>query len=207
MTPSAEPTDHLTPAVRKAHDELVSVIRWINERSEHMGFPGDPRNMIAGACFDLVLEHQAAIAVLVERELNGSAMSLMRVMAEAFIRGMWFHWCATDAELARFQRNDELDKRIRTLASEVEAALGNKQDAMSRVVRDVWGALCSYTHTGLKQVARRYTGAQLKSSYAEHEVVSTLFFARAIGLLAVMGLAGLSQNVQLAAAALQRSKA
>lgn len=60
------------------------------------------------------------------------------------------------AELVHFEQADDLQKRIITLAREVETALGNKHDAMSRVVRGQWNTLCSFTHTGFEQVTRRY---------------------------------------------------
>lgn len=197
---------HLAPAVLNARNELATLIAWIGGHGGQLGFDGNLRNMTAAGCFDQVLEHQTALLVLVDHELNGSAMALMRVMAEGLIRGLWFHHCATDAELQRFKDKDELDKRIRTLSREVEAKLGDVQDAMSQVIRSEWDLLCSFTHTGFRQVVRRYTGALLKPSYTEQDVVLALRFAGAMGLLAMLGLAGISNNVQLMQTMLAHAK-
>jgi hypothetical protein len=196
---------NLSPAVRDAYNELVSVMLWIDANGKDVGFHGDLSNMTAAACFDLVLEHQSAVALLVANELNGSALVLLRVMAESLIRGMWFHHCATDAELQRFKEQDKLDRGIRALASEVEAKLGNVQDAMSEVIRGNWDLLCSYTHTGFEQVYRRYTGDMLKPSYPECDIVLALRFAGGMGLLAVLGLAAVSGNLQLMTKTLARA--
>jgi hypothetical protein len=82
--------------------------------------------------------------------------------------------------------------------------LGNVQDAMSHVIRSEWDLLCSFTHTGFKQVVRQYKGSLLKPSYPEHEVVLALRFAAAMGLLCVLGLAATCGNVPLMQATLAR---
>jgi hypothetical protein len=202
MEPTAE---HLSPAVRAARDELADLIAWIDSNGKQLGFDGNLRNMTAAGCFDQVLEHQAALLVLVDNQLNGSAMALMRIMAEGVIRGLWFQNCTTDAELQRFKDHDTIDKGIRTLSSEVEAKLGNVQDVMSQVIKSDWPLLCSFTHTGFKQVVRRFTGGSLmKPSYPDHDVVLALRFAGGMGLLSMLGLAALSSNLQLMQAILAR---
>jgi len=188
--------DHLSPPLRAAYSQLVSVILWIDEHGKHLDVSADARKQISAACFDMVLEHQAAIATLIEQQLNGSALALLRAAAEGFIRGVWFARCATDSEVQRFQK-DQLDKGIRKLVNEVETALGCNSDVLSRMVATQWDTLCSFTHTGFKQVTRRYTGATLQPSYPDVEVTQALNFAAAIGLLAMMELATLSNNAAL----------
>jgi hypothetical protein len=89
MKPSGlqEPARTLSPAVREARDELVSLMQWLKINGKDIGgFHGDLRNMMAAACFDQVLEHQGAVLVLVEEEMYGSALALLRCMAEAIDR-------------------------------------------------------------------------------------------------------------------------
>lgn len=192
-----------TVTIKAAIDDLESVIRWIDEHSKELDIAGDARYLIAAACFDTVLEHQAAVALLAKSELYGSAHALLRVIAESFIRGMWFARCATDDEVATFQK-DELEKGIRTLVREVEAALGNATDMLSQMIAQRWNSLCSFAHTGFKQVRRRYTGAMLKPNYPEFEVFQALRFAGSIGLLAASELAQLSKNEPLVRATFER---
>jgi len=192
-----------TPTITAAYEDLASVIRWINERSKELNISGTQRELIAAACFDTVLEHQAAVGLLVQGQLYGSMHALLRAIAESFIRGTWFERCATDDEVVRFQR-DEIDKGPRTLAREIEGSFGNATDTLSRMVAQQWGSLCSFAHTGFKQVSRRYTSALLKPNYPEFEVFLALRFAGSIGLLAAGELARLSKNEPLAAAILER---
>lgn len=179
-----------------AYDDLVSIIRWIDERTKRLKIPGDDRSLIAAACFDTVLEHQAATALLVENELYGSAHALLRVLAEGFLRGMWIARCATDEEIQRF-RKDMQTKSIRAVAEDIESALGDETDVLSTMIERDWSMLCSFTHTGYLQVTRRYTGEILKPSYTEKEVVQTVNFAGAVGLLAAAELATLGNQRQL----------
>jgi hypothetical protein len=184
------------PNIESAYAELVSVILWIDEHSKEVSLDGDLRTLIAAACFDTVLEHQNAIARLVENQLKGSALALMRVIAEAFIRGMWFARCATDDEIVRFQKNDEI-KKLTSLVAEIEVAMGNATDTLSKMVQSQWGTLCGFTHTGFKQLTRRYSGPLLKPNYPDTEVIPALNFTGAIGLLAAVELAVLSNNLTL----------
>jgi len=109
---------------------------------------------LSAACFDTVLEDQAAIATLIERQLNGAALALMRAAAEGFIRGIWFARCATDPEVERFQK-DQLNKGIRKLVNEVEAALGSNSDVLSRMVATQWDTRPYTTMDAIREISRK----------------------------------------------------
>jgi hypothetical protein len=192
--------------IKSALADLVSVILWIDENGKVLDIEGNPRFQIAAACYDTALEHQAAIAALVEKEMYGSAHALLRVIAEAYFRGQWISRCATESELQRFQRDEQISKSLKTMVEEIESALKTSPGVLSAMVDVHWGSLCSFTHTGFRQVTRRYTGALLEPSYSEAEVIRSLNFAGAVGLLAMIELAALSKNEALANASLQRSK-
>ena len=192
--------------IAAAHSELVSVIRWIDDRFTAIDIPDAERSRIAAACFDMTLEHQAAIALLIQKGIHGSALALLRVIAEAFIRGIWFARCAADGEIERF-KDDKLEKPLRTLVAEVETALGGTTDTLSRMIAKQWSTLCSFTHTGYKQVTRRYSGPMLKPSYSDAEVAQAIRFAASVGLMAAVELAILSSNEHLALDALEQARA
>lgn len=202
--PVVAPNHKVPMTIKATYEDLVSVIRWIDRHSKEIDIQGDVRNLTAAALFDIVLEHQASIALLVEGKLNGSALALMRVMAETLVRGMWISRCATEDEVTRFQ-NDEI-KKLTTLVQEIETVLGNATDTLSKLVRDQWGSLSSFTHSGIKQVTRRYSGPLLTPKYPDAEIIQALRFAGGIGLLAAIELAMLSKNEPLARATLERAK-
>jgi hypothetical protein len=41
----------------------------------------------------------------------------------------------------------------------------------------VWSAMCSYTHSGGRQVSRRFTGHDVKASYSDIEIAQALNMA------------------------------
>jgi hypothetical protein len=53
---------------------------------------------MAAGCFDVGLEHQAAITLFAGEELFGSASTLLRVLFEACVRGMWIAHCASEQQ-------------------------------------------------------------------------------------------------------------
>jgi hypothetical protein len=193
-------------SIAKAYNELVAVIHWIDGNVNEVNLPGDDKSLIAAGCFDMVLEHQASVALNVERKLYGSALALLRLAAEAFIRGMWFARCATDQDATRFRATD-FGKRLNDMVADIQALLGGQTDTLSNMVLKQWGTLSGFTHTGFQQIARRYTGNVLQSNYPELEVIQACEFAGAFGLLAALELMVLSNNEPMANAIFERAQA
>jgi hypothetical protein len=197
----------LDATVTKALDEWVEVGQWIDVRTHVLDIPGDACVQIAAACFDIVLEHQMAIATLVKSELCGSALAFLRVIAEAYIRGEWFKRCGTPAVAESFRGTDFIRSGgIDALVKDVEADLGHATDTLSNIVKDQWGPLSGFTHTGFLQITRRYSGPLLKPNYPSAEILQGLRFATTMGFLAALGLAHLSDNLKLAAEIVERMR-
>jgi hypothetical protein len=193
-------------SVQAAYRELVSVILWIDDHTHVVDFPpNDLGRRFAGGCLDMAIEHQAAIAALAEKELWGSAHSLGRPAFESYVRGAWFWRCASAKELKRFHTCDKI-KDIGVLISEVEQSLGNQMSALSNAKSRHWKGLCSFTHTGMLQVTRRYSKGMLKPSYSPSDCIRLLNFAAATGLLAAAELFAISSNQEAERAVLDRMK-
>lgn len=78
---------------------LKDLIQWIDDHTAGLSLPADERSQLAVGCFDVALEHQAAMVLLHHSGLYGSALALLRVLSESVVRGLWLHDCATDVEL------------------------------------------------------------------------------------------------------------
>ena len=87
----------------REHAELIDLMKWIDENTSGVTLPTDDRTMLATGCFDVAIEYQAAIALLCASELYGAALSLLRVLAESLVRGLWLLFCASETELQRFK--------------------------------------------------------------------------------------------------------
>ncbi len=173
------------------HEEFVQLIGWIDQHTSGLSFPTDDRTMIALGCFDVAIEHQAAIALLAGASLHGSAFALLRVLAESLIRGLWLLHCASEGELEKFKRG-KLDKKIPILISEFETKIGTPAGVLTNFKEAAWNALNGYTHTGFHQVSRRHSPGRVECSYTEHEVSQALDVARALGVIAAIQLIGMS---------------
>lgn len=117
-----------------------------------------------------IIEHHEATLLLIRNDKIGSAFALVRSIVEGVYRGLWINLCATDTQIENFERDDRLPVNITEMASAIDAtyqAEGYFEDFRAKS----WAALCSYTHTGMLQLGRRFTGATAKPAYTEEEII------------------------------------
>ncbi len=162
---------------------LKAAVLWIDNTSSKIPLPSDRRSQIASGCFDVALEHQAAIALLCQAELYGSMLALFRVIAESVVRGLWILHCASDEELNRYE-NGKIKKTFGELIEEVETQIGATTNALSQMKADAWNAMNGFTHTGYIQVTRRHGEGQLGANYPAVDIVRCLNAVGTLGLIA-----------------------
>lgn len=165
------------------HAKLLDLMMWIDQNTSGVTLPADERSLLVIGCFDVTLEHQAAIALLHSSELYGSALALLRVLTESLVRGIWLLECATDAQLKKF-KNGKLDKKFVDFVTEVEASIGTPNGVLSSFKASTWTALNGFTHTGFHQISRRHTPGKVEANYSEDELAKTLGVVGALGLIA-----------------------
>jgi hypothetical protein len=108
-----------------------------------------------------MIEHHEAMLLLIRSGKVGSAFALARSIFEGLYRGAWILMCATDAGLEHLEKEDKFPLNM----PETAKALDTKADLGSFFVDLLnrgWRALNSYTHTGLLQLGRRFTGHKLE---------------------------------------------
>jgi hypothetical protein len=135
--------------------------------------------------------------LLIRNAKNGSAFALARSIFESMFRVIWFQLCATDPQVQYFEQNDELPldatgKQINMpkMASAIDTTFGlNSKDPNDFSFTDLKThgrkALCSYTHTGLLQLGRRFTAQNAEPSYSEEEIVEVTTSSSTCTLLLV----------------------
>jgi hypothetical protein len=77
------------------------VIRWVHSNLDSKKIPTLPnekRLQLAAACWHTAIDHQMAVGVLVHETLHASALALMRPTIEAYVRGLWLLYAATDQD-------------------------------------------------------------------------------------------------------------
>lgn len=171
----------LSEAIKQA-EQLAQAL---DRRIDGLEVSSALRFRLAGGCLDVALEHHKAVVLLIARSLHGSALSIMRLMFEAYVRGVWLHQCATETELRDFAE-DRLNRGFTALVLAVETLEGFSAGVLMAAKRRSWDAMCSFTHTGFLQVVRRNKEATLEPSYEDDELIEALGFANAIALMAAL---------------------
>jgi hypothetical protein len=193
----------LDQEIRRA-EQLIQVL----DRQIHdMPVNASLRNKLAGACFDMAVEHQKAIVTLVANNLNGSAFALIRALFESYIRGLWLHKCATDAELERFLQTEELSKNFGNLCDDLEKLEAFQDGVLSKVKKQSWKAMNSYTHTGMQQIVRRLTSETIEANYDDDEIIEAINFSCGIGWLVAIAICDVADRVDAANSIFQQLKA
>jgi hypothetical protein len=165
------------------HEALVALVAWIDQNTSGITLPNDERSLIASGCFDVAIEHQAAIALLHSAKLYGAMFALLRVLSESLVRGLWLQLCATPTELHKF-KNGKVEKKFGVLVKDVEHAIGTPGGILSGFKLSAWSSMNEFTHTGFIQVARRHQPGKIEANYPEQEIEKALGVAGALGLIA-----------------------
>jgi hypothetical protein len=140
----------------------------------------DTRTVLVVGAADQALEHHEAIWLLRERNLNGSAMAMIRLVHDAMFRALWLNAVATDEQVEQVS-NDELDWLRIPVRNDIKRIyFGTVEDQQKAAQLDkifgkeLWKILSDYTHSGRRQLARRFTFNEVKPSYTEHELAQAL---------------------------------
>lgn len=124
---------------------------------------------------------------MLSSSLYASAFALMRAMFEAYVRGEWLGFCATETQVERFLRGKDVP-RFQAMIDAIEATDGFEDQHLSALKRQRWNALCGYTHTGGIHVQRWQTEKSVEPIYSREEVLEVLYFAELVLVLSSAGI-------------------
>lgn len=133
--------------------------------------PTGDRNTLLMAYWSLAFEFHRAILSLIEQKFYGAAFALVRPIIEATVRAHVALMC-TDEVLQRLH-NDEYRTNLATVGTEIDAAF-DLEGFFERFLKRARTALHSYTHAGLLQLGRRFTGTDLAANYSEDEIIEVI---------------------------------
>jgi len=185
--------------------KAIELIKWLDSQIDGLPIQTDERTRIAAACFDTALEHQKAIVLLVSNSLKGSALALVRLIFESYIRGVWLLRCASKEQIGQF-KNGKLKRTFAELIGEIEAIESYGVEVLSKSQKAGWSLMNEFTHTGYAQVVRRNTSNTIEPNYDPAEVNSAVEFACSIALLSAIEISFLARNEELSLKLLDRVK-
>ncbi len=161
-----------------------------------VNFETTNRLRVSISLFHLCIEHQRGIHVLVEHGVIGSAFTLLRPQFEAYLRGMWFHRCATDAQILRFLAGKE-PPNVGNLIEAVQKLEGFDEKVLGKVKKEFWRNLSDFTHGGSIQVKARNTKDEITSNYLPEHIAGLLQSAATLSLLASVAISSAANNNKL----------
>lgn len=156
-----------------------------------------PQRRVAAALFHLCTEHQQAVHTLTNHGLIGSAFALLRPQFEAYVRGVWYHRCATDAQLNAFITGAEPPK-IGPLLFDIRKIADFNSESLIATKTKVWRVLNEFTHGGSVQVRARITPVEIRQNYKAIHIADMLRWSSILSLLGYVGMAAIAENDLLA---------
>jgi len=93
-------------------------------------------------------------------------------MVDTVVRAHWINAVACDGQVEQARQ----DKNVFPSMSEMSEAVGKAYGAEELFQRftSEWGAMCSYTHSGARQIGHRFTDTDIKPSYKGEAIVEVL---------------------------------
>lgn len=190
---SPETTEHL--------NQVEAAVQQAKRLLATHGYPDDLRTVLVIGFVTQIIEHHEAMLLLIRAGKVGSAFALARAVVEGMYRGLWINFAATDTQVARFERRDEIALGMTELARAIDAAYHAEGFFEDFKIRS-WDALNSYAHTGVLQLGRRFREHNVEPAYSDQEVyevtttVATCVLILASKFLAVQGHGGESRAVE-----------
>ena len=174
--------------------------QWMRECASLVNgasFDTTNRLRVAVSLLHLCIEHQTGIHSLVNLGVIGSAFALLRPQLEAYVRGIWYHRCATDQQVTAFLGGAEPPK-IGALIGALQTLDGFDAVLLNDLKKKVWRNLNDFTHGGTIQVKARISMNEIASNYKYEHIAGLLASAATFSLLAGVGLAAAIGSESLA---------
>jgi hypothetical protein len=161
------------------------------------------KNRAAAACFVIAQDHQAAIVFLMKNTFYSSSFALLRVLFEAYLRGLWLKHCATETKANEFFQGAEPPK---TMVAEIEATTDFSSGVLSSIKKANWKFLCDFTHTGGQHLQRWQSKDSIEPKFGEAELEEFLNSAELFGAMAALAQVQLGKSGNNGADVLQLIK-
>jgi hypothetical protein len=184
------------------HNRQLRLAEWIDTHLSREYQLPSRAVQLAHPCFDLAIEHHAAICLLQDAELFGSMYALVRVQLEALVNGLWLRHVATENDLKKYASDERVGFGTRVAA--IEQQFGISGGFLSYLKKEQWDIFCSFAHSGYQAILRRvgetHTGS---SNYKPAEIVTALRHSGLYAVMAAVELASMAGDKDLIDEAMQ----
>jgi hypothetical protein len=160
--------------------EIISII----EKGKHIKrtiagmvtkyeYPQGDKNSLLIAYHSILAEHHGAIHLLIENQLYGSAFALVRAFYEPLYRAHWVNACATEKQIEEIIKGKDIPPDMKTMVEEIDLKYGTGS-FWQVVKKNSWTAMNDYTHSGMRQIARRFVRDEVEPNYDVVEIKEVL---------------------------------
>jgi hypothetical protein len=129
------------------------------------------RDLLLIAYWSLMCEYNKGILSLVQDRFYAPAFALLRPIVETVVRCHVAKF-GSDEEVNRLQ-NDQYSISYEKDGARIDQALGTGE-LLDSYLKGVRPLLHSFTHSGKAQLARRFSGNDIESSFNQNEVVALI---------------------------------
>lgn len=136
-------------------------------------YPTDNKSQILLAYHSILAEHHSAIFLLVQNDLHGSAFALVRALYEPLYRAHWIVGCANEAQIDKILEGKDIFPKMYEMVKEIDDAFGIG-GFFQNIKKNSWGPMNDYTHSGLRQIGRRFKDNEVAPNYETDEVIEVL---------------------------------
>jgi hypothetical protein len=132
--------------------------------------PTGDRNTLLGY-WSLMFDHHRGILSTLSNSFCGSAFALVRPMVEAAVRSH-VTMLGFDDDLAKLHE-DTYRTNFGTIGKWIDTTF-HMEAYFETFLKGAKDALHSYTHAGMRQIERRFTGTDLVANYNDGEIVEVI---------------------------------
>lgn len=175
----------------------------LNALANDVQMTPNKRNRAAAAAFAIAQDHQAAIVLLMANTLYSSSHALLRCLFEAYLRGLWLRYCASESQVTEVFAGCEPSK---TMVAEIEATDAFSHGQLSRIKKSTWQTLCAFTHTGGQHLQRWQSADAIEPTFEAAELEDCLNFAELFGAMATLEMVQMSKSGDTGASVLELMK-
>lgn len=173
--------------------ESEDIANWLHKKLDGLEISSSETFRASASCFDVAMEHQASISILFHAKLYASAFALVRCEFEAYVRGLWLAYRATDKQVSDYWHG-KFNLKFQKTIDEIEKIDAYSSGVISQAKKSHWPFLNRLTHTGSDQILRRNTESSIEPNYEEKEIIAVGHFVNSIALLAGLDVVSLARS-------------
>jgi len=152
------------PETEKQLEKVAAAVAQVSHILAKHDYPDKSRIVMVIGLLATMVEHHKAMLLLIRNGRVGSAFALARSIVESMYRGMWINMCASDKQIEAFEADDKFPINMPDMAKAIDEtyhAHGFFENLRNRGC----AALCSYAHSGMLQLGRRFREHKVQPNY------------------------------------------